>query len=301
MRIVIWVLLVVLAGCADDVATSNNLVNNGANNVSNNGSNNLTNNSANNYSNNLSNNSSNNVSNNLSNNSNNVVNNTTPVLTSVQAFARAEPYSRLIVEVDSVVGFEPTDVDEKLVEYLTDLVDKPDGISVVRDQELSSPGVDHVWTFVELQTLMNEQRSIELAANETRIHVAFVDGGYEGDSADGIILGIAWGTNVVMFEENIRASCQGPILQGRLCEYTELAIWLHEIGHVLGLVNNGAPLTAEHQDPDHGHHCLNPDCVMYWEYEGTKLVEALRGKLNTSDEALFEFDADCRADLAAIE
>lgn len=273
-----------LTSCSDDASSANNV-------------------SANNTVNNPTNNTSNNSSNNSSNNAtNNTPINNTPALTNAQIFALADPYSKLILEVDFVDGFAPSDIDADMVGHLSGLVDKPDGIQIVRDQAIASLGQDHVWTFDEIKTLFASHLSLELAANETRIHVIFVDGGYTGDTAESTILGLAWGTNVVMFEQNILNSCAKPILNGKLCGYTEQAIWLHEIGHVIGLVNNGAPLTAEHQDPDHGHHCSNPDCIMYWAYEGTALVEALRGKLDANEEAtIFEFDSDCMADLAAIE
>ncbi len=278
-------LLVMMSiGCSDDSSSINNVT-----------SNNTTNNVANNSSNNASNNTTNNAT-------NNVAVNNIPALTNAQIFALGEPYSKLILEVDYIEGFAPSDIDADMVAHLSKVVDKPDGIQIVRDQAIASPSADHIWTFEEIKTLFAAQNSLELNANETKIHVIFVDGGYTGDTAESSILGLAWGTNVVMFEQNLLNSCAKPILNGRLCGFTEQAILLHEIGHVIGLVNNGAPLTADHQDPDHGHHCSNPDCLMYWSYEGTALVEALRGKLDENEEAtIFEFDADCMNDLAAIE
>lgn len=219
-----------------------------------------------------------------------------------QLFARAEPYSRLILEVDAVEGYEPSDIDAELVKHLSELVDKPDGIQVVRDQTIPSRGADHIWTFDEMNTLFGEKTSVILQPNEIRIHVVFLDGTYEGDAEGRMTLGLSWMTNVAMFEANILTSCERPVLQGRLCGFTETAILLHEIGHVLGLVENGAPLTSDHLDAEHSHHCSNPDCLMYWEYEGTKLVDALRSRLDASDDAtIFEFDDACKADLAAIE
>lgn len=219
-----------------------------------------------------------------------------------QLFATSVPYTRLILEVDAVEGYAPSDIDAELIKYLSGLVDKPDGIQVVRDQTIPSRGADHIWTFDEMNTLFAEQTSVLLQPNEVRIHVVFLDGTYEDDADGRMTLGLSWSTNVAMFEAKILASCQRPVLQGRLCGFTETAIWLHEIGHVLGLVDNGAPLTSDHLDAEHSHHCTNPDCLMYWEYEGTKLVDALRSRLDESEDAtIFEFDDACKADLAAIE
>ncbi len=288
-----WILfsLIFAISCNDDSGVSPvNIPDNNSNNSTTNSS---TNNSSNNA-------TQNNPTNNAS--TNNVdPNNSTPTLSRVQMLALAQPYSKLVVELDYVEGFAPNDIDARYASYMANLVDKPDGIEVVRDQSLVSPGAEHVWTFEELKTLMTNNLTLELEPNEVRIHVIFVNGGYEKDSAEGSTLGLAWLNNIVMFEETIRAGCQRPILQGKLCEFTELAILLHETGHVLGLVDNGAPLTSEHLDTEHGHHCTNPDCIMYWEYEGSKLIDALRSKLDTSDEAVIEFDSACLMDLAAIE
>lgn len=292
MRIhLIWILfsLVFAISCSDD--SENPALNSSQNNSATNNSQNIeTNNST----------SNNAATNNVAIN-NTSPNNSTPTLSRVQMLALAQPYSKLVVELDFVEGFAPNDIDARYASYLANLVDKPEGIEVVRDQSLASPGAGHVWTFEELKTLMSDNLTLDLAPNEVRIHVIFVNGGYEKDSAEGSTLGLAWLNNIVMFEETIRAGCQRPILQGKLCEFTELAILLHETGHVLGLVDNGAPLTSEHLDTEHGHHCTNPDCIMYWEYEGSKLIDALRSKLDTSDEAVIEFDSACLMDLAAIE
>ncbi len=222
-------------------------------------------------------------------------------LSQVQTFARATPYSKLVIELDSIEGFEPSNIDAKMVEHLTPLVDKPGGIQIVRDQTIAARGEDHLWSFDEVKTLFAEHKTLELAGDQTRIHVIFVDGGYEDDTASGKTLGLAWSTNVVMFQQSILNACSKPLLSTQLCPLAEQAILLHEFGHVLGLVNNGAPLTAGHQDTEHGRHCSNPDCIMYWEYEGAKVFEILQEKLLANDDKFLTLDADCKADLAAIE
>lgn len=43
---------------------------------------------------------------------------------------------------------------------------------------------------------------------------------------------------------------------------------MHELGHAIGLVNNGIPMSSPHQDAEHGAHTTNNECVMYWLNEG---------------------------------
>ncbi|TGL64125.1 hypothetical protein [Leptospira sarikeiensis] len=45
----------------------------------------------------------------------------------------------------------------------------------------------------------------------------------------------------------------------------------HELGHALGLVNAGIPLHSSHQDKEHGNHCTEESCGMFWALSDTKV------------------------------
>lgn len=47
--------------------------------------------------------------------------------------------------------------------------------------------------------------------------------------------------------------------------YMEQTTLVHEFGHVVGLVDRGIEPTSDHRATDHGAHCDNPSCIMYWE------------------------------------
>lgn len=47
--------------------------------------------------------------------------------------------------------------------------------------------------------------------------------------------------------------------------YMEQATLVHELGHVVGLVDRGVPSTTPHRAEAQGAHCDNPACIMYWE------------------------------------
>lgn len=288
-----------LAACADDVATDNGAENNGVEDNAAANNTNANNTAANNTSANAA--ANNAAANNTSEGNNASVNNASEQPSRVAALAKGEPYSRLIIEVDAVAGLEPEAIEDHVESFLAGVVDKPDGIAFVRDQTIEGKGSEHLWTAEELEALMVETNTLELAPGEVKVHVVFIDGGYEKDTAELVTLGLSWGSKIAMFGDTLEGSCARPVLQGRLCEFTEAAILLHEFGHVLGLVDNGAPLTSDHRDEEHGKHCTNPDCLMYWEYEGTKIVDALRGRLSDGEESVFELDEACMQDLAAIE
>jgi hypothetical protein len=187
-----------------------------------------------------------------------------------------------------------------MIDKISPLVDKPDGVAAMHDQKIASRGEDHAWSAAELDELADQTDNLSVGDNTIKMHVLFVDGHYEEDSDDGKVLGLAWGSkNIAIFKKTIQDNCQGVLTGDRLCRFAEQAIWTHEVGHVLGLVNNGVPLQSEHQDEEHGHHCDNDECVMYWAYEGTKLFDVLSDRLGGGGGAL-EFDAACEEDLGSV-
>ena len=137
-----------------------------------------------------------------------------------------------------------------------------------------------------------------------KMHILFLDGHYSGDDPTSTILGLAWGrTKLAIFKGTIEASCVGQVgmgLEERLCAGTERSVWVHEIGHLLGLVNLGTPMVTEREDPDHEHHDINEECVMYWAAERQNAVQRLANQLLDSDIAYLDFDDNCLADIAAV-
>jgi hypothetical protein len=202
-------------------------------------------------------------------------------------YIRDDEYSRLEFEVDSVAGLEPRDgASAPVLAALGRSVDKSGGIALRADGELEPHAEDFVWTFAELSALA--QRSFEDRSDSGRIsiHMLFVDGHYEGDSDQGVVLGVAWEhRHIAMFKDNITRSCNSRSTLGLLdpaaCQRAEAAVWLHEVGHVLGLVDNGLPMVQNHRDPDpaHGRHDADPACVMYWAYDGDAAVDAVLSNL----------------------
>ena len=72
----------------------------------------------------------------------------------------------------------------------------------------------------------------------------------------------------------------------------ERAVVVHELGHLLGLVD--IALNRNRADPEHPFHSKNPKSVMYWAIDTGLVTQVLAGPPPS------EFDADDRADLAAL-
>lgn len=126
------------------------------------------------------------------------------------------------------------------------------------------------WTPEDILKLADKHRTGRSSTSETYFFVVFLSGVFNDGSADkpstiGVSLG---GTTVVaIFKDVVRQT--GVSAAGFVPRYVEQATLVHEIGHALGLVDNGLPMKETHKDTEgHGAHCNNPDCVMYWMNEG---------------------------------
>lgn len=215
-----------------------------------------------------------------------------------QTYISSDTHTRLVFELDAVDGVTPR---AEALDYVVDrvgaVVDKPDGLEFVVDSTIESRGSDHIWTFEELQQLAKETLDLNVEEGTAKIHVLYLDGSYESDG--GVTLGVAWkNKHLAMFSDAIDSSCDRPLVGDRLCRIAESSVLLHEVGHVLGLVNNGIDMVEDHQDDQHGAHDESEDCVMYWAYESAQIIDVLVERL-AGDSPELDFDAQCKADLAA--
>lgn len=221
----------------------------------------------------------------------------------VQHLVAADDYREMVVEVDYVEGKQTRDgIDDRLVDSLGDVVDKPEGIEVDFRDEITETAPPEGWSLDELSSLLDDYGSVE-DDDVIEVHTLLVDGEY-AESEN--VLGIAWANrNVVMFMDRIEEACHNASLLGldreQLCEHAELTVWRHEMGHVLGLVDNGAPMQSDHADEQHSSHCAHEECVMYWAYRSPDMMERLVDGLSSGDDSAPQFDGSCREDLEAIQ
>jgi hypothetical protein len=217
-------------------------------------------------------------------------------------YLRAEPDTRLVIELDAVPGLEPRAASEAVIlRRFRPLLDKPDGIEIVHDDEIPPSDEDTVWTDEALAELAQEMFDDDSAPGTVSMHVMFLDGTYASES--GSTLGVAWGSRfVAMFKNVIEGSCGGlallPGLEDEACVVSESGVWSHEIGHVLGLVNNGIEMQTPYEDKEHPHHDASEGCLMYWAYDGPSFVDTAIARL-ASGEAEIEFCENNLNDLAA--
>lgn len=200
-------------------------------------------------------------------------------------------YSTLQVELDWVVGHEPDpDALAHLEEVLVELCNKPAGIEILLDDEIPDQG-SPTWSYVAAENLEIawRDRYRDPEAGVAVLYYLYVDGHSDADTDDARILGYAYhGSSLIMFQETMAAVSPGLLSMADV----EPTVLVHEAGHVLGLVNNGVSMQADHEDPDHTHHDDNEDCVMYWAAETDAIAGLLGGGVP-------DFDDECRADMQA--
>jgi hypothetical protein len=106
-----------------------------------------------------------------------------------------------------------------------------------------------------------------------------------------VVIGLAYrGGSVALFLDN--AASLGNILFG--ADDYEAYTLVHEAGHLLGLVNWGVPMVADHEDGQHRGHDASPSCVMYWAVNDGPLAPHL------GDSDFARFDAECILDCQAF-
>lgn len=147
--------------------------------------------------------------------------------------------------------------------------------------------------------IAQQHRETYSSGSTVAFYAVWLDGFFEdAEGVDETVLGVAlpdFGV-LAMFKPAVRRleSPDSP----QVSRFTEQSAFVHELGHVLGLVDTGLPLTSGHEDPDHRGHCDNPDCVMYWANEGVRDLRQFVNKLLATGSELL-FDDACLSDAHA--
>lgn len=149
----------------------------------------------------------------------------------------------------------------------------------------SVPGGARGWTADDIRSLA-DAGGPRATRDGAVLRILFLRGGLSGrDTA----LGVAVRSDVAaIFSDRVTEAAGLVGNRDRI----ETAVVIHELGHLLGLVD--LVLDTGREDPEHPGHSTNPQSVMYHAVESTLVGSLLDGGPPT------EFDARDRADLDAI-
>ncbi|HEY3352776.1 MAG TPA: hypothetical protein VGQ83_05980 [Polyangia bacterium] len=134
-------------------------------------------------------------------------------------------------------------------------------------------------------------------ASTATFYVLYLPGAYRDSSGERPeVLGVSLDSEgvVALFA---RAIDTAALAQPELAPFIEQSTLVHELGHAVGLVNNGIPMVTPHEDPA-GRHCTNPACVMYFANEGAAAVQDLVDRYLTDGSEVL-FGQECLDDAAA--
>lgn len=203
------------------------------------------------------------------------------------AFLRAE-IPRLVVEIDAVDGKGPRpETLDLLRSRLAAVVDKPGGIRFLPVEAIPAHG--GAWTLDDLRAAERAHRDSHNSTSAASLYLLFVDGTPPKDGAIGIAFS---GSSAAIFSDQVADAATLLVSAAAI----ERADTVHEVGHLLSLVNLGYRSSRDHEDPGHRGHSDNPRSVMYWAVDNVGVASLLGGRT----EPPTAFDADDLADLAAI-
>ncbi len=190
-------------------------------------------------------------------------------------FLSDQKYDKLIVEILYVNGFQPTTATvDNLKAFLSQRLNKSGGITIIQTP-VSSPG-NSSYSLDAIKNTENAFRTQNTNGTTLTACFFFADADYASNSGSSKVLGIAYGnSSMCIFEKTIREFSGG--LTQPSATTLETTVILHEFGHILGLVNNGTPMQAQHQDAANGKHCDDKNCLMYWSVETSDVVANILG------------------------
>ena len=197
----------------------------------------------------------------------------------------AVKYTRLNIEIQFAPGMRPQDrTVNNLLLFLKNYVYKPGGITVTLKQ-VGSIGKLKINT-QDADSFAVKNRVLYTGGDLLSLYIYFADAA----SARFWVGGVAYrNTSMVVYEKTILENTKGSGLSSQV--KTETGVLEHEMGHLLGLVNNGTPQLTQHEDATHAFHCTNKNCLMYYAIEG--------GWVKMMDNTLPVLDANCVRDLKA--
>ncbi len=130
------------------------------------------------------------------------------------------------------------------------------------------------WNNDDLLKLARQYAPALISGQTANVSVFMLKGTYEGNTN---ILGIQiTGSPYAFVFKDMVTSAGGDSVSQR---YVEQASIVHEIGHAVGLVNNGVPMVTPHEDSVHVHHTTNSNCVMYWAVESKSNILSSVGNM----------------------
>ncbi len=207
-------------------------------------------------------------------------------------FLSDKNYSELVIEIDYMQGYAPnSDALDSLKAFLSRRLQKT-SVTILEPTSIPASGQPS-YTANEIRELEKSHRNHFTDDNTLAAYMIITDSQYEQKN----VLGIAYYNTSTAFFGGTYDEVSGGLGQPSR-KLTESISFRHEFGHLLGLVNipgSGVEMQTNHQDTEHGSHCNNENCLMYYAMENANLFDQFFGS------SIPKLDANCIADLEAVK
>lgn len=179
---------------------------------------------------------------------------------------QASPYPNLILEVDYTPGNRPTATALTLLEARLATHTAKESIETVF-QVIAVNATE--FSILDLVELERANRDRATGGDTFALYVLSISG--ELKNGGGSALGAAYSaSSLAIFKDVIRTATIGP---GPSLADVESSVLVHEIGHILGLVNLVYTSDLEYEDSEHPFHSDNNTDVMYWAIESAPFAQ----------------------------
>lgn len=187
----------------------------------------------------------------------------------------ADRYDKLNVEIQYMAGFKPTTQTlDNLKAFLEQRLNKPGGITFVQTAIAAQSKTSY--SFSDIEAIEKVNKTVAGNTTTLTVYFLFLDGDYSESTSSSKVLGIAYGqSSMAIFEKTIK-QFSGGIGKPSVANL-ETSVIEHEFGHTMGLVNSGTAMQTAHMDADHGAHCSNKDCLMYYSSESSDIIGSMIG------------------------
>lgn len=199
-------------------------------------------------------------------------------------------YTSMVVEVDYHPGYVPESSSTDLLKQrLESVCDKPNGIQIqLTESQLAGDGT---WSAQDVRDTGWDLKSHDPQDGKVLYwQILFPSGSYDDDS----VLGVAVDASTIAIFGDSVDDAAGFFGIRPSSEEVENSVVIHEIGHLLGLVNLVYTSPADHEDAENKGHSNNEESVMYWAVESRTVGSFISGDLPT------EFDQDDLNDLSGL-
>ena len=213
-----------------------------------------------------------------------------------QEILQSELFDKLEIEVDVMEGALPTteaeDAFQEALDTLGETIDmlcnKPGGVDFLPITTISAPADKTEFSLEDVNDLELAHRDTYWHEGTMVLYFLYLAGhsDYDDPEAGTAVVGYAYhGSSMAIFMETVNT--KPALLRPSLLK----TVTVHEFGHQIGLVDNGADMQVVHDDPEHPPHCENSACMMYW------LNNASSGLMDIISGEIPDFDDNCLLDI----